>query len=109
MSDLKQGFLSDSEIIALVKRLELLPKLIRRQQEELIVSKIPFPSDWIDEQRRIFLGDQCLNDVLHERGWSESDLLTHLCRSEGLRRFARQRFGPGLEDSFYLLVVPETK
>ena len=100
MSDLKQGFLSDSEIIALVNRMELLPKLIRRQQEELIVSNIPFPSDWIDEQRRIFLGDQCLNDVLHERGWSESDLLTHLCRSEGLRRFARQRFGPGLEDSF---------
>ena len=37
---------------------------------------------------------------MQTRGWSESDLDINVGRSEALRRFAKQRFGPGLEDTF---------
>ena len=88
------------EIAALVQRLGLLPQLVRRQQEELILEKVPLSSEWIDKQRQAFLADQSLDLVLETRGWSESDLDLHLKLPEALRRFARQRFGPGLEDTF---------
>ena len=90
----------ESEAFALVRRMELLPQLIRRQQEELILDQVPLPFEWIEEQRRIFLGDQSLSQALEIRGWTEQDLEIHLRRPEALRRFARQRFGPGLEDAF---------
>ena len=32
--------------------------------------------------------------------WTESDLHLHVLRPEALRRFAEQRFGPGLEERF---------
>ena len=38
--------------------------------------------------------------MLEKRGWSESDLDIHLRRPEALRRFARQRLVPGLEETF---------
>ena len=59
----------DSEISALVRRLELIPQLIRRQQEELILQKVPISSAWILEQRQIFLGELTLQDLLVQRGW----------------------------------------
>ena len=90
----------ESDVFALVRRMELLPQLIRRQQEELILDQVPLPFEWIEEQRRIFLGDQSLSQVLEIRGWTDRDLEIHLRRPEALRRFARQRFGPGLEDAF---------
>ena len=46
------------------------------------------------------MGDKTLVQVLQTRGWSESDLDINVGRSEALRRFAKQRFGPGLEDTF---------
>ena len=90
----------ESEIAALVHRMELLPQLVRRQQEELILQHVPLPSHWLEEQRKAFLGDKSLAQVLQARGWSERDLDLHLCRPEALRLFAKQRFGPGLEDTF---------
>ena len=51
-------------------------------------------------KRQAFLGDKSLSHVLETRGWSERDLDLHLQRPEALRRFAKQRFGPGLEDTF---------
>ena len=97
---LLQTLFAESEIAALVQRMELLPKLVRRQQEELILEQVPLPSEWLDEKRQAFLGDQSLLQVLEARGWSEDDLDLHLCLPEALRRFARQRFGPGLEETF---------
>ena len=94
------AFITDTEIAALVQRMELLPQLVRRQQEELIVQEVSLSREWIEEQRQVFLGDQSLVDVLESRGWSECDLDLHLQRPEALRRFSRQRFGPGLEDAF---------
>ena len=90
----------EREIAALVQRMELLPQLVRRQQEELIVDQVPLPSEWMEEQRQTFLADQSLAQALETRGWSERDLDLHLRRPEALRRFAKQRFGPGLEDTF---------
>ena len=80
--------------------MELLPKLACRQQEELILEKVPLSSEWLEEQRQAFLADQSLSQLLENRGWSELDLDLHLRRPEALRRFARQRFGPGLEETF---------
>ena len=91
---------NESEIAALVQRMELLPQLVRRQQEELILEQVPLPRDWLDQQRREFLGDQSIDQVLETRGWSDLDLDLHLQLPEALRRFAKQRFGPGLEDTF---------
>ena len=95
-----KALFADSEIASIVRRMELLPLLVRRQQEELILEQVPVPSDWLEEQRKAFLGDQPLSKALESRGWSESDLNLHLQRPESLHRFAKQRFGPGLEDSF---------
>ena len=46
------------------------------------------------------MADKTLAQVLEARGWSERDLDLHLQRPEALRRFSKQRFGPGLEDAF---------
>ena len=98
-STLKELF-EDYEVPALVRRMELVPQLVRRQQEELIVQNVALPPEWLEEQRQAFLGDQSLGHVLQSRNWTESDLDLHLQRPEALRRFSKQRFGPGLEDTF---------
>ena len=94
--------LTESQIAGLVRRMDLLPQLVRRQQEELIVDQVPLPPQWLEQQRQEFLGDQSLVQVLETRGWSDQDLDLHLRRSEALRRFARQRFGPGWKKLFCL-------
>jgi len=92
--------LTDAEICALVQRMELLPQLLRRQQEERIAACVPLPEAWLQEQRQAFLGEMTLEALLDQRGWSADDLDLHLCLPEALQRFARQRFGPGLEEAF---------
>ena len=100
MSDPIHVFFSDSQVVELVRRMNLLPKLIRRQQEELIIDEVPVPKDWLDEQRQVFLGDKSIDQLLQERCWEKADLDRHLLRPEALRRFATQHFGPGLEETF---------
>ena len=100
MSNHIQSLLSEPEIVALVRRMQLLPKLVRRQQEELIVEEVPLPPEWLDEQRQAFAANQPLDEALDTLGWNERDLDLHLRLPEALRRFAKQRFGPGLEDTF---------
>lgn len=90
----------DEELQALVRRMELTSSLIRRQLEEQIIELVALPSDWLDKAVVDIRGDQMLDSFLAQKGWSESDLLTHVARPEALRRFAAQRFGPGLEDCF---------
>lgn len=94
------SFLGSDAIEALVRRLELLPQLLRRQQEELITAMVPLEPEWLAEQRSQILGDLSCDLWLQQRGWTEADLDLHLCRPEALLRFARQRFGPGLEERF---------
>ena len=90
-----ETILAELDIPALVRRMELLPKLVRRQQEDLILEQVPLSPEWVEDQRKAFLEDQSLAQVLESRGWSERDLDLHIKRPEALRRFARQRFGPG--------------
>jgi len=92
--------LTTEQLEALVRRLELRPQLLRRQVEEQITALVPLPDDWLDQQRSALLGEQSLESFLVSRGWDEIDLSLHLRRPEALRRFAEQRFGPGLEERF---------
>lgn len=100
MSNPMLDFFSESQISALVRRMELFPQLVRRQQKELILEQVPIAAEWLDEQRQAFLADQTLHQALQARCWSEADLDLHLKLSEALLLFAKQRFGPGLEDTF---------
>ena len=97
---MQSALLSESEICALVRRMELLPQLLRRQQEEAIAATVPLPDAWLQEQRQALQAEQTLEQLLAQRDWSEPDLDLHLRLPEALLRFARQRFGPGLEETF---------
>lgn len=85
---------------ALVRRLELHPTLIKRQEEEAITALVPLSEVWIAEKIQELLSDQTQEQFLASRDWSLDDLRLHVCRPEALRRFAEQRFGPGLEEQF---------
>jgi parvulin-like peptidyl-prolyl isomerase len=80
--------------------MELTPQLLRRLQEEQIAALVPLDFDWLADRRSQVLADARLESFLEARGWSEADLDLHLRRPEALLRFARQRFGPGLEERF---------
>ena len=94
------SLISGAALEALVRRMELTPQLLRRLQEEQIAALVPLEADWLAEQRSQLLADASLEAFLEARGWSEADLDLHLQRPEALIRFARQRFGPGLEERF---------
>lgn len=91
---------SPDQVLDLVRRMELAPQLLRRQEEEAIVALVSLPQAWIVEQRQAFLGERALDEVLSAKGWQDADIDLHVARPEALRRFARQRFGPGLEETF---------
>ena len=80
--------------------MELWPQILRRQQEEAIVSIVPLSSQWLADERQRLLQDSTLDDFLKSRNWSESDFTIHISRPECLRRYAQQHFGPGLEELF---------
>lgn len=92
--------LNPAVVEALVRRLELLPQLLRRQQEEEITALVPFNADWLHQQQTDLLADQSLAAFLEARNWDLHDLELHLRRPDALKRFAHQRFGPGLEERF---------
>lgn len=107
MSDVLDKFISDSEhlldaatLAALVRRLELQPTLLKRLEEEAIISLVPLQEDWIQAHIEELLAGTASEAFLAARGWSEHDLRLHVCRPEALRLFAEQRFGPGLEEQF---------
>lgn len=84
----------------LVSRSQLLPSLIRRQQEEYISSLVPVNSDLLSKKRQEWLSGRELSEALSSVQWTESDLDLHLHLPDALQRFAQQRFGPGLEETF---------
>ncbi len=95
-----QNHLSIESMEELVLRLELLPKLLRRQEEEKITKLVAIESEWIDSKSKDLFADKDENEFLKTRGWTKQDLEMHICLPEALRRFAKQRFGPGVEESF---------
>ena len=92
--------LSETDVLALVRRMELEPKLLRRHLEEQIIALVPLDDSWLEESRSSFLNGRPLDDCLQEKGWNSVDLDLHLRRLEALRRFAHQRFAPGVEERF---------
>jgi hypothetical protein len=80
--------------------MELIPQLLKRQQEEQIAAAVSLPNDWLEDKLKTFLGDQSIESVLESKGWSHEDLNLHLRLPEALHRFSKQRFGPGLEETF---------
>ena len=92
--------LSDEDVLALVRRMEFEPKLLRRHLEEQIIELVPIDKTWLDENRSRLLDDLSEDDFLEKKGWSKTDLNLHLRREEALRRYALQRFAPGLEERF---------
>jgi hypothetical protein len=95
MLTLRSAQMAGPQVQDLVRRLELFPQLLRRQQEEAISALVPLDWAWLGEQRQLATADQSLEAVLEARGWLEADLDLHLWRPEALRRFAQQHFGPG--------------
>ena len=91
---------TDDEFLALVRRMELEPSLVRRHLEEDITRLVDLPSEWVEQAVVEFCGEHERHSLTSAKGWTEEDLLMHVSRPEALRRFAAQRFGPGLEDRF---------
>lgn len=90
----------------LIRRQQLAPSLLRRLIEEEITSLVALTEDTIEPLLADFFKQQNLEDEasrsawLDERAWTEADLKMHVCRPEALKRFGRQRFGPGVEEHF---------
>lgn len=87
-------------LLDLIRRMDLWPQLLRRQEEEQIIELVGLTSSWLLEQRQALVSDEDLPNWLASKGWSKEDLHLELARSEALNRFSRQRFGPGLEECF---------
>ena len=80
--------------------MELWPKLLRRLEEENIVSLVSLSREFLDSELKKTIGDTNLEEYLNLRGWSNSDLDLSLARPEALRLFALYHFGPSLEENF---------
>ena len=101
-SDLKATLsgLDSDQVIALVRRLQLGERLVRRLIEEQVAAVVPHDDAWLGEQRAAFCGDRSLDEVLQQHGWSEEELTLHLWCPQALSRFADQRFAAGAEEEF---------
>lgn len=100
MDFIAKNYFTSEQIYGYVSRLKLFPQLLRRQQEELIVDLVPIPDGVIETLRLKYCADRSLEDVLEQEQLSLSELDQMLIHQEALVRFARQRFGNGLEERF---------
>ena len=93
--------LSDPDLLSLVRRMELEPKLLRRHLEEQITALVPIGGFLAGRVPFQLFGWASVRPVSSRKGWTSDDLELHLRRPEALRRFAHQRFAlPGLEERF---------
>jgi len=94
--------LGDNEdLLGLIRRLNLLPQLLRRQEEEAIIQLVDLSEEWLQERRKEHLGENSQSQLLESQACEKnSDLDLNLAREEALHRFALQQFGPGLEEVF---------
>ena len=97
----------DSERLdQLLRRTEAQRPLLRRALEEEITELVAVPAERLSELQDQFRQQHQLEDDateaawLEQRGWTAADLQLHLARPEALDRFAQQRFGPGIEETF---------
>ncbi len=90
----------DLDVLGLVRRMELIPALLLRAEEEQVVSIVPLDANWMDKERERYLKETSLQAILDSKGWTEDDFNLFLWRPEALKRFAKQQFGPGIEERF---------
>ena len=74
--------------------------LVRMQLEEEIAHLVPQDRESLEAARQHWLQGRALVSALEAVQWTEDDLWLHLHRPGALQQFARQRFGPGLEERF---------
>lgn len=97
---------SNEQLEQLLRRTEAMRPLLRRYLEEEISQLVALPTERQAELHTQFRDQQKLVDDtaeaawLKQRGWTAEDLQLHLARPEALSRFAEQRFGPGIEETF---------
>lgn len=84
----------------LVRRLDLSHLLLKRREEQAIACLVPVSESELQEAERDLLGDSGRDQWLQEKGWQHADLAMHLKRPLALQLYARQQFGPGLEELF---------
>jgi hypothetical protein len=92
--------LTSAELKLLLRRLDLSQLLLKRREEQVIANLVPVPETELQQAERDFLGDSNRDQWLQEKGWNHDDLVMHLKRPLALKLFARQQFGPGLEELF---------
>ena len=85
---------------ALLRRLELFPRLLRRQQEELIADLVPIESSVLEQMQAKLLGDVPLDQYLRQRYLTDEDFRINLRINECLLRFAVSTFGAGIDERF---------
>ena len=92
--------LSFERIGELVLRLNLMPQLLLRQEEEKIIDLVNIDLSTLSEKRDQILAGMELGDFLAQHNWQQQDFNYHLARDESLQKFAKQRFGTALEELF---------
>ncbi|QNJ01779.1 peptidylprolyl isomerase [Synechococcus sp. PROS-U-1] len=104
MSDLTQPpvFLPEKVQLDLLKRMDMRRLFIRRWLEEEIADLVQVDEAWLENRLTNFLQGQLLEDVLASNSWTFSDLSLNLWLPEALKRFAKYRFGAGVEEEFLL-------
>lgn len=102
LMDSLSSYMEPDNVLELVKRMELFPRLFRRHIEEQILEIVPIPDDWFSQQKALILGDIPFDDYLSQHHLSDKDFYINTCLPEALLRYARQRFGPSLEETFLL-------
>jgi len=89
-----------SELTNLIRRLELLPVLLRGQQEEAIADLVNMTETELLEEEKVILGKQSRAEFILSRNWLETDLDLKIRCCLALKLYAKQHYGPGLEDVY---------
>ena len=93
--------IENDDLQGLLRRQPALSRqLIRRALEEQIAALVPVQAEPQDQRRQQWLAGRSLEAALKQERWTEADLELNLHLGDALERFAHQRFGPGLEESF---------
>ena len=89
-----------SDLQSLIKRMGLLPSLIRRLEEESLAKLIDIDPSFIEQKQAEILGNDSLDDYLQSHDLTYEDFRLHISIPEALRVFSDRCFGEGLEDEF---------
>ena len=100
IADLSLFDLDHDSLSSLLSRLNLWPKILRRQEEEAIISIVPLDDTWLDSRRSTILGKQSIDEYLTSNNLSLHDFDIQLRLEECLRLFSEQNFGPSIEETF---------